>query len=72
MHAMADEPIPLPPRPRPARGCPICGAPADARARPFCSARCAQRDLHRWLTEGYRLPTDEPPDPGGTSGDGQA
>jgi len=42
-------------------GCPSCGKPAAARWRPFCSKRCADLDLHRWLSEGYRIPTDEPP-----------
>jgi endogenous inhibitor of DNA gyrase (YacG/DUF329 family) len=36
--------------------CPICGAPAAADAAPFCSAGCKDRDLLRWLDEGYRLP----------------
>ena len=30
-------------------------------ARPFCSKRCANIDLGRWLKEGYRVPTDEGP-----------
>ena len=53
---------PQPPRPAaaPAAACPICGAPAVARFRPFCSARCADRDLHRWLGEVYRLPAEAP------------
>ena len=38
------------------RGCPICGGPAAARYRPFCSARCADIDLARWLNESYRVP----------------
>jgi endogenous inhibitor of DNA gyrase (YacG/DUF329 family) len=38
------------------RGCPICGAPAAGRYRPFCSARCADVDLARWLNETYRVP----------------
>lgn len=42
--------------------CPICSKPADPRLRPFCSARCADVDLGRWLTEGYRVPTDEDPE----------
>jgi hypothetical protein len=41
--------------------CPICGKPSDSRHRPFCSRRCADVDLHRWLGEGYRVPTDEAP-----------
>lgn len=39
-------------------GCPICGAPPVARYRPFCSARCADVDLARWLNESYRVPGD--------------
>jgi uncharacterized protein len=39
--------------------CPICGKPADARHRPFCSKRCALLDLGRWLKGDYRIPTDE-------------
>lgn len=42
--------------------CPICGKPAERARRPFCSKRCADIDLGRWLKEGYRVPTDEPPD----------
>jgi endogenous inhibitor of DNA gyrase (YacG/DUF329 family) len=38
------------------RECPICGGPAAARYRPFCSARCADIDLARWLNENYRVP----------------
>ena len=30
--------------------------------RPFCSKRCADIDLHRWLGEGYAIPAYEPPD----------
>ena len=36
--------------------CPICHKPAAPGYRPFCSRRCADVDLGRWLTEGYRLP----------------
>jgi endogenous inhibitor of DNA gyrase (YacG/DUF329 family) len=35
------------------RPCPICGKPADERARPFCSPRCADVDLNRWLSGAY-------------------
>jgi hypothetical protein len=41
--------------------CPICGKPVTAAAKPFCSKRCADVDLNRWLGEGYRIPTDERP-----------
>jgi endogenous inhibitor of DNA gyrase (YacG/DUF329 family) len=36
--------------------CPICGKPGDDAYRPFCSRRCADVDLGRWLTGGYVLP----------------
>jgi endogenous inhibitor of DNA gyrase (YacG/DUF329 family) len=49
---------------RPPRPCPTCGKPADPAHRPFCSKRCADIDLHRWLSGQYKIPTDEPPDPG--------
>lgn len=42
--------------------CPICGQPPDERYRPFCSARCADVDLHRWLGGVYRVETGERPD----------
>ncbi len=40
------------------RRCPICGRTAAADFEPFCSKRCADVDLHRWLGEGYRVPVD--------------
>ena len=39
--------------------CPVCGKSAEPKYRPFCSKRCADIDLGRWLKEGYRVPTDE-------------
>lgn len=50
-------------------GCPICGKASARLYRPFCSRRCADVDLHRWLGEGYRIPTDEPPADGGAHSD---
>ena len=47
---------------RKAPGCAICGKPMDAAYRPFCSRRCADEDLRRWLTGAYVVPgreTDE-------------
>jgi endogenous inhibitor of DNA gyrase (YacG/DUF329 family) len=44
--------------------CPLCGKRADAAHRPFCSRHCADVDLHRWLGGGYRIETDETPEPG--------
>ena len=46
----------------PAAACPICGKPAADKYRPFCSARCADVDLHRWLGGVYRIESDEPVD----------
>jgi len=51
--------------------CPICGKPAEEKHQPFCSKRCADIDLGRWLKEGYRVPTDEGPgedEPGNNGG----
>lgn len=36
--------------------CPICAKPAAAQFRPFCSARCRDLDLNRWLTGAYVIP----------------
>ncbi len=41
--------------------CPLCGKPAAAPHRPFCSRRCAELDLGRWLDGRYRIPTEEGP-----------
>lgn len=45
-----------------AKKCPICGKPAVAAFQPFCSKRCADVDLNRWLTGSYVIPArdDEP------------
>lgn len=42
--------------------CPICGKPTQTRYRPFCSKRCADVDLQRWLTGGYAFPVMEEDD----------
>ncbi len=39
--------------------CPICRKPTDPIYRPFCSRRCADVDLGRWLTESYAIPETE-------------
>ncbi|WP_421995996.1 DNA gyrase inhibitor YacG [Roseococcus sp.] len=50
--------------------CPICRKPAALRepgkasAHPFCSDRCRQVDLGRWLTESYAVPAVDPEDQG--------
>ena len=38
------------------RPCPICGRPRSERYDPFCSRRCADVDLHRWLKGSYVIP----------------
>jgi hypothetical protein len=42
--------------------CPLCGKPASAAHKPFCSQGCRDRDLLNWLGEGYRVP-GTPADP---------
>ena len=39
-----------------AKTCAICGKPRDKRYDPFCSKRCADVDLHRWLSGAYVVP----------------
>jgi hypothetical protein len=39
--------------------CPICGQPAVEKHRPFCSTRCADIDLARWLKGIYGIPAVE-------------
>ncbi|HET9811732.1 MAG TPA: DNA gyrase inhibitor YacG [Sphingomicrobium sp.] len=43
--------------------CPGCGKPPSTDHSPFCSRGCKDRDLLRWLGEGYRIPGPAaPPD----------
>jgi endogenous inhibitor of DNA gyrase (YacG/DUF329 family) len=42
--------------------CPICSKPSEAKFTPFCSRRCADIDLSRWLKGSYAIP-------GGQAGD---
>ena len=44
------------PKPTAPRKCPNCGKPRDAKYDPFCSKRCADVDLHRWLSGVYVVP----------------
>jgi|APAra7269096870_1048528.scaffolds.fasta_scaffold02775_2 endogenous inhibitor of DNA gyrase (YacG/DUF329 family) len=41
--------------------CPVCSKPVEPRYRPFCSQRCQQIDLGRWLSETYRIAADQDP-----------
>ena len=58
--------------PNPSAACPTCGKPAVQAYRPFCSKRCAEVDLQRWLTGRYAIPVveDEDGPNDGTEGDG--
>ena len=39
-----------------AKPCPICGKPAREASLPFCSGRCRDVDLNRWLSNSYAIP----------------
>ena len=42
--------------------CPICGKETAPDFRPFCSRRCRDVDLNRWLAGVYRVQTEEAPE----------
>ncbi|WP_027256602.1 DNA gyrase inhibitor YacG [Leisingera aquimarina] len=42
--------------------CPICGGEAQKTHRPFCSKRCADIDLGKWLNGAYAVPSLDPED----------
>ena len=50
--------------------CAVCARPVEPQYRPFCSRRCADVDLQRWLAGRYAVPAvedehdAEPPDEG--------
>ena len=46
--------------------CPVCGKPSEEGFKPFCSKRCADIDLGRWLKGGYAIP-GPPADPSSPS-----
>ena len=58
--ASSGESDPVTPMPAGARRCPICGKRSVPRHQPFCSGRCADIDLGRWLKDVYRVETEEP------------
>jgi hypothetical protein len=51
-----------PPKTDPIKSCPICGKPAADRFQPFCSGRCKDVDLNRWLKGAYAIPATESAD----------
>ncbi|MDX8526650.1 DNA gyrase inhibitor YacG [Mesorhizobium sp. MSK_1335] len=61
---------------RPKRPCPECGKPSAREHYPFCSVRCKDIDLNRWLKGAYVIPgrdgeedEDDSPTPGPTPKD---
>jgi endogenous inhibitor of DNA gyrase (YacG/DUF329 family) len=51
--------------------CPTCGKPAVEQFRPFCSKRCADVDLNRWLKGVYVIPAAADDDEAKDGADGQ-
>ena len=47
---------------KPAPPCAICGRPRVEKYTPFCSRRCADVDLYRWLNGKYAIPASEDSD----------
>jgi uncharacterized protein len=45
--------------------CPLCGKPVDQAFKPFCSKRCADIDLNRWLSGVYAVPVKDEEDEDG-------
>ncbi len=42
--------------------CPICQKDSAETYRPFCSRRCADVDLGKWLNGSYAVPSTDPDD----------
>jgi uncharacterized protein len=61
--------MPDQPPSRPAARCPICGKPVAEAFRPFCSKRCTNVDLNRWLSGVYAVPGKEEEDEDGLGGE---
>jgi uncharacterized protein len=54
----------------PTARCPICAKPVVAQFKPFCSKRCANVDLNRWLSGVYAVPGKPEEDEDGTRDEG--
>lgn len=63
MSANRDNVAPL----RPKRPCPECGRPSARETYPFCSTRCKNVDLNRWLSGVYVIPARDDEDDGDSS-----
>ena len=59
----------MPARPNATKSCPVCRKPEAPEHAPFCSRGCKNRDLLKWLGEGYRIP-GPPADPGRVDSEG--
>jgi endogenous inhibitor of DNA gyrase (YacG/DUF329 family) len=46
----------MPNKPDKPKKCPLCGKPEAEEHAPFCSRGCKDRDLLKWLGEGYAIP----------------
>jgi len=66
MNRPTDKPAPPLRAVRISAKCPVCSKLEDGKYRPFCSKRCADIDLGRWLKESYRVPTEDAPEEGET------
>jgi len=53
---------------RPKRPCPECGKPSSRADYPFCSPRCKDIDLNRWLSGSYAIPATEDDEKPGEDG----
>lgn len=51
--------------------CPECGQPSARATFPFCSTRCKNIDLNRWLTGAYVIPGPDEESDRTTSDDGE-
>ena len=56
------------PSPAKSKDCPLCGKPTAPEHAPFCSRGCKDRDLLKWLGEGYKIP-GPPAEPQGLDSD---
>lgn len=54
----------------PGAKCALCGKPAVETYRPFCSKRCADIDLNRWLRGVYAIPVEDDEDEDGETPQG--
>ena len=59
----------MPKHPEVPKTCPLCEKPEVSEHSPFCSRGCKDRDLLKWLGEGYRIP-GPPADPERVDSDG--